>query len=123
MGPWTKFCQENFFKTFRISDSVETIPLWLGRDATLQMGSPLVARLSLEISGIENRFDVLRVRVVNKTLGEVDRKEFRFHEYTQGGLHLHVFQTDGMPSWRPGKPLGLDKMLSQVERYLQAMSP
>lgn len=87
------------------------------------MGSHLVARLSLETSGIENRFDVLRVRIVNKTHGEVDRKDFHFHEYTQGGLHLHIFQMDGILSWRSGEPRGLDKMLSQVERYLQAMSP
>ena len=82
-------------------------------------------KISFVTTGIAGHYDALKIRVINRTEGEVDGQIFKFKDILSNGRNLVIDEDSTGPSWGVNKPLLSDyaKISQCLHNYLSYYAP
>lgn len=82
-------------------------------------------KIGFVTTGIAGHYDALKIRVINRTEGEVDGQIFKFKEILSNGKNLAIDEDSSGPSWGFNKPLPSDyaKINQCLHNYLSYYAP
>ncbi|WP_325213496.1 DUF7768 domain-containing protein [Oscillibacter sp.] len=126
----------NFFegelrKLFGDSDAISA-PSFAGRACLGTLGKNLRVRAEFVTTGMADHYNALKIKVLNRTEGEVDTLLLRFQDVWgkkpvpgnpnfRSGVSPHIWICDGKPEWYVWSPAPADRerLLQQVRQYLE----
>lgn len=107
-------------------------PSFAGRACLGTLGKDLRVRLEFVTTGMADHYNALKIKVLNRTEGEVDTLLLRFQDVWEkkpvpgnpnfrGGVSPHIWICDGKPEWYAWRPAPADRelLLQQVRQYLE----
>ena len=100
--------------------------VFVGRTMIGRLGDDLLAKIDFKTDGTKDEYPALRLRVINRTDGEVDCQMFGFSDIigkkvtNAGQISVHVWEYNGKPDWYSYTPTGRDfeKIGETVSAYM-----
>ena len=94
-----------------------------GRTMLAKIDQDLRVKASFITTGIASHYDAIRLRIINRTEGEVDAQTFFFRDIfnnTPTAKTAHIWDDHGSPKWynyRPG-PRNYQQLTERLEGYI-----
>lgn len=96
-----------------------------GRAILGKLDEDLRVKISLVTTGIAEHYDALKIKIINRTEGEVDAQIVKFKDVLSKGKNLAIAEDFDGPSWGLHKPLQSDyaKINQFLRNYLSYYAP
>ncbi len=96
-----------------------------GRTLLGSLDKELRVKISFVTTGIAEHYDALKIRIINRTDGEVDAHLVKFKDILLHGKNIVIDEDSDGPSWGLKKPLQSDyiKITQFLHNYLSYFAP
>ena len=115
----------------RIIAPIDPDASYVGRACYVRLGSAIRAKVEMISGKVSNEYDRLRLRILNRTDGEVDTLTVRFLDVWgrqktanpnfRSGVDPYIWEHDQKAEWYVWKPSQADyrKLTDEISRYLE----